>query len=212
MVDQQGSAGPGGLNDAEREDKVRLLQAAIDAYEPGQSGIGIDAEFEAALAPVKARAMHLINHRDRSAYELRSRLEALEFAPELVDHVVDLCVDSGLVDDARFAHAWVEQRSRNQKKSVSVLRQELRDKGVDHRIIEDALAQISPADQREVLDGLVAAKAAKVHKRPIDRKAYDKELRKIFGVAARRGFPESQALAAARHALDARIAELAEAS
>jgi regulatory protein len=43
---------------------------------------------------------------------------------------------------------------------------------------------------------------------PADRRDYDRALRRIVGVAARRGFPQGRSLTAARQALDARIAEL----
>jgi hypothetical protein len=43
---------------------------------------------------------------------------------------------------------------------------------------------------------------------PPDRRDYDRALRRIVGVAARRGFPQGRSLTAARQALDARIAEL----
>ena len=51
-------------------------------------------------------------------------------------------------------------------------------------------------------------KAGTVKTVPADRGEYDKALRRIVGVAARRGFPEGRSLTAARAALDERISEL----
>lgn len=158
-----------------------------------------------------AKATRLVNHRGRSVEELRRRLTATLEAdddPRLVDIVIDRCLGNGMLDDARFAGEWVRQRQRNQGKSVSVLRRELRDKGVPAPVIEEALDQISASDQDEILVGLVSRKARTVSAVPPDRADYDRALRRIVGVAARRGFPPGASLAAARSALDARIAEL----
>jgi regulatory protein len=171
----------------------------------------VDRELEKALAPLVAKATRLINHRDRSEAELRRRLtESLEEGedPRLVDTVVSRCLDNGMLDDERFAHEWVRQRQHNQKKSVSVLRRELRDKGVASAIIEDALGQVTEEDQQDILQALVTKKAATVKTVPADRAEYEKALRRIVGVAARRGFPAGAGMDAARAALDARISEL----
>lgn len=203
----------------EREDKVRRLQEAIlEAQQSANGDAIVDEELEERLAPLKAKATRLISHRDRSIEELRSRLlemtgpEGDPVEPELVDLVVDRCVANGMLDDGRFAHEWVRQRQHNQRKSVSVLRRELRDKGVASAVIEDALAQIDQADQDEILEALVTKKAGTVTTVPADRGEYEKALRRIVGVAARRGFPEGRSLQFARQALDARVAELTDGS
>lgn len=176
--------------------------------EAGELPALIDHEEEKALAPIKAKAVRLLNHRDRSAHELRSRLLDAEFDPQYVEQVVERCIANGMVDDSRFASEWVRQRQTNQKKSVAVLRRELKEKGVAGAIIDEALEQISADDQNAILDQLVTKKAASVKHVPTTRAEYDKVLRRVVGVAARRGFPQGRSLTAARQALDARIAEL----
>lgn len=199
-----GSAGP----DPEVLERLRQAVAGIGA---GETAPLVDRELEQRLAPLVAKATRLINHRDRSEAELRRRLtDALEEGedPQLVDTVIRRCLDNGMLDDARFAGEWVRQRQHNQKKSVAVLRRELRDKGVASPLIEDALSQVTEDDQEEILRGLVTKKAGTVKTVPADRGEYEKALRRIVGVAARRGFPAGQSLSAARDALDARIAKL----
>ena len=188
--------------------KIAALKEALEKMEAGQTPALIDHEEEKALAPVTAKAVRLLNHRDRSAHELRTRLRDAEFDHELVEKVVERCISNGMVDDSRFASEWVRQRQANQKKSVAVLRRELKDKGVAGVIIDEALEQVSADEQNAILDGLVAKKAASVKEVPESRADYDKALRRVVGVAARRGFPQGRSLAAARHALDARIEEL----
>lgn len=190
---------------------IDRLRRAVSEVGQGQAEPIVDRELEKKLAPLVAKATRLINHRDRSEAELRRRLtEALEEGedPRLVDTVVSRCLDNGMLDDERFAHEWVRQRQHNQKKSVSVLRRELRDKGVASPVIEDALSQVSDEDQQDILQALVTKKAGTVKTVPADRAEYDKALRRIVGVAARRGFPAGAGMDAARAALDARIGDL----
>lgn len=190
---------------------IDRLRRAVSEVGQGQAEPIVDRELEKKLAPLVAKATRLINHRDRSEAELRHRLtEALEEGeePRLVDTVVSRCLDNGMLDDERFAHEWVRQRQHNQKKSVSVLRRELRDKGVASSVIEDALGQVTEEDQQDILQALVKKKAGTVKTVPADRAEYDKALRRIVGVAARRGFPAGAGMDAARAALDARISEL----
>lgn len=211
-----GGRPPGGRSDTTPDPEVieRLRQAVEGVVRPGQqslTGALVDRELEKRLAPLVAKATRLVNHRDRSEAELRRRLtETLEEGadPRLVDTVIERCLNNGMIDDTRFAGEWVRQRQHNQRRSTAVLRRELRDKGVSPAVIEDALAQICDADQQEILRSLVTKKAGTVKAVPADRTEYDRALRRIVGVAARRGFPAGQSLTAARDALDTRITEL----
>lgn len=204
-----------GPSDRKVAASVEKLREAVAAVERGQHQAPlVDESLEERLAPLKNKATRLISHRDRSTEELRRRLTATDgidgepAEPELVDIVIERCTANGMLDDHRFATEWVRQRQKNQRKSVTVLRRELRDKGVAAPLIDEALSLIDPEDQDAVLRELVTKKAATVSSVPGDRKEYDKYLRRIVGVAARRGFPEGKSLAMARDALDARLAEL----
>lgn len=193
---------------SEREQKIDALRQAMANYSPSEGGGLVDAAEEERLAPIKAKAVRLINHRARSTEELRRRLLDADFEPEGVEEVIRRCTESRMLDDAAFACEWVRQRERNQKKSVAVLRRELQRKGIAPAVIEEALDQVDDDSQEQILQELVTKKAATIKHPPADRKEYDKALRRVVGVAARRGFPEGLALQFARHALDARVADL----
>lgn len=197
-----------GTPDAELLTKLREAVAAVGSG--GETPL-VDRELEARLAPLAKKATRLIGHRDRSVEELRHRLsESLEDGedPRLVTMIIDRCLANGMLNDERFANEWVRQRHRNQRKSVSILRRELKTKGLAPRIIEDALKQISEDDQQEILSELVKKKAGTLRNIPSNRAEQDKALRRIVGVAARRGFPPGLSLVAARRALAERISEL----
>lgn len=209
------SASDSSTSDSSTSDRIEQLQAAIAAVQRGETGEEIiDESLEERLAPLKSKATRLISHRDRSVSELRGRLaetsgpDGETVDPDLVELVVERCIANGMVDDARFATEWVRQRQHNQRKSVSVLRRELVTKGVAGHLIEEALSQVDEADQEAILDDLVTKKAGTVTTVPADRRDYERHLRRIVGVAARRGFPEGRSLTRARRALDLRIEEL----
>lgn len=185
-------------------EKIARLQAALDAYEPG-TGL-FDREHEEALAPVRKRALGLLDQRARSRSELRERLLKAEFEPQLVDEVVNDLAASGLVNDAQFASEWVRQRAARRGKSARALDMELRDKGVEGADRAAALEQISDADEERTARAVAEKAARKVNSAPADRAEYDKHLRRIVGALARRGFNQEMALRIGREALDERIA------
>ena len=189
-------------------DKIARLQEALDAYEPG-TGL-FDRKHEEALAPVRKRALGMLDQRARSRAELRERLLKAEFEPQLVDEVLDDLAGSGLLNDAQFAHEWVRQRAARRGKSARALDMELRDKGVGGADRAAALEQISDEDEEHTARAVAEKSARKVKSAPTDRAEYDKHLRRIVGALARRGFNQGMALRIAREVLNGRIAECEE--
>lgn len=190
--------------------KLAKLQEAIKAYEAGQGGQLFDRAEEEALAPVRKRALGLLDQRARSRAELRGRLIDAEFDPTLVEHVLDDLERTGLLNDAVFAREWVRQRASRRGKSARALDMELRNKGVAETVRQDALSQISVADEEAAARVVAEKKAREVKSAPSDRTEYDKHLRRIVGVMARRGYSSGLSLRLGREVLDARIAEVSQ--
>lgn len=184
--------------------KVAQLKAALEHFQPGTL---FDREEEQTLAPVRTRALRLLDQRARSKSELRSRLISAEFDPELVERVLDSLENSGLVNDAVFASEWVRQRSQRRGKSARALDMELLDKGVAEPVRQEALSQITAEDEEAAARAVAEKKAREVKAAPSDRAEYDKHLRRIVGVMARRGYSSALSLRLGREVLDARIAE-----
>ncbi|WKK61707.1 regulatory protein RecX [Corynebacterium sp. P3-F1] len=197
-------------------EKIHRLQEALDAYAAGGGTGLIDHEHEKAAAKVRERALRLLDQRARSRHELRDRLldprrvKEGEDAPDpdLVDDVLDALERAGLIDDKAFAQQWVRQRFERRGKSSAVLRRELQEKGVSAANRENALSLIDERDEQQLARTLARKKARSVKTVPADRTARDKELRRIVGVLARRGFPQSMALEIGKDALDERCREL----
>ena len=187
-------------------EKIRALQKVLEEYS-GQEPL-IDETREKALFRIRERALLLLDSRSRSRQELRDRLVKAEFEPELVDEVLDSFQRNGLVDDLAFAREWVRQRFERRGKSAAMLDVELQRKGVGDADRAEALSVIEHEDEREVARGLAVKKARQVKRVPEDRQQRDKELRRIVGVLARRGFNSGMSLQIAREALAERCAEL----
>ena len=190
-------------------EKLEKLRHALEAYESGDAGGQlIDAEAEAAKAPVRSRALGLLDQRARSRKELRDRLVAADFEPEVVDTVVDDLAGAGLVDDEAFAKEWVRQRHARRGKSARALNLELKEKGVEAADRAIALEQVTEESEEAVARQVAEKKAGTLKRVPADRHERDKFLRRIVGTLARRGYNQELVMRISIEVLDARIAEL----
>ena len=189
--------------------KLKKLRQALEAYESGDAGGQlIDTEAEAVKAPVRSRALGLLDQRARSRKELRDRLVAADFESEVVDAVVDDLAEAGLVDDEAFAKEWVRQRHARRGKSARALNLELKEKGVEAADRATALAQITEESEEAVARQVAEKKARTLKRVPADRHERDKLLRRIVGTLARRGYNQELVMRISIDVLDARIAEL----
>ena len=190
-------------------EKLEKLRRALEAYESGDAGGQlIDAEAEAAKTPVRSRALGLLDQRARSRKELRDRLVAADFEPDVVDTVVDDLAGAGLVDDEAFAKEWVRQRHARRGKSARALNLELKEKGVEAADRAIALEQITEESEEAVARQVAEKKARTLKRVPADRHERDKFLRRIVGTLARRGYNQELVMRISIEVLDARIAEL----
>lgn len=162
-----------------------------------------DAGREESKAPIRAKALRLLDQRMRSRKELVDRLSAVEeFPPAMIEEVVDDLAQSGLVNDELFASEWVRQRFANRGKSKTVLERELREKGIGSAQRAAALEQISHTAEENAARKLAAKKAATIKTVAADYKAKQKDLRRVVGVLARRGFPAELSMEIAREELE----------
>lgn len=82
------------------------------------------------------------------------------FDASLVEPVLARLIERGYVDDERFAHLWVENRSVRKGVSQKKLRLELQAKGVAQDIIENCLSE-GVRNEQEELAKVIARKAKK---------------------------------------------------
>lgn len=107
----------------------------------------------------KARnqALGQLSRRMRSEWELRDYLKRKEYAPEIIESVIEWLAEYGYVDDRKFAEAWVSNRRLFKATSSRRLRQELRQKRISDEIIDEVLSE-DETDEKQVLRELIERK------------------------------------------------------
>ena len=153
-------------------------------------GQAMDAEGlrEMELADGVARAMteahRLVDHRMRTRRELAVRLRSRGRPEDVVEEVLDRLENVGLIDDGRFARQWIEERLRSRPVGLSLLRRELRQKGIDAEVIEAALEE-SASGEGEAGRAYEALRRQTYRYARLDR---DAAHRRMVAFLGRRGF------------------------
>jgi regulatory protein len=91
-------------------------------------------------------AVALLARRPRSEQEVRRRLRQRRIASEVVEATIARLRDARLLDDAEFARAYADARSRTSPRSRRMLVQELRATGVDLAVAQDAVEEQSDVE------------------------------------------------------------------
>jgi regulatory protein len=149
-------------------------------------GDAISDEWLAALDAAEQRvnahdaALRLLSHRARSESEMRMRLKMRGFEPAAVDDEVERLRSAGLLNDAAFAQAWVEDRKRLAPRGRRMLRYELLGRGIDPRSVDQATDGID--------DETTALALARERARGSALETWDAFVTRVGGFLRRRGF------------------------
>ena len=84
-------------------------------------------------------SFRFLGHRARSIKEIEIYLTEKDFSDAIVKKVIKKLLDDKYLNDIDFTRMWVESRAKFNPKGAWVLRFELRQKGVEDSIIENAL-------------------------------------------------------------------------
>ncbi|MFZ4281867.1 recombination regulator RecX [Streptomyces rhizosphaericola] len=141
--------------------------------------------------------LRLLTGTPRTRKQLADALRKREIPDEAAEEVLARFEDVGLIDDAAFAGAWVESRHHGRGLARRALVRELRTKGVDSAVIDEAVGRLDTDQEEERARELVARKLRST--RGLDR---DKRLRRLAGMLARKGYGEGMALRVVRQALE----------
>ncbi|MEU0100591.1 recombination regulator RecX [Streptomyces sp. NPDC006267] len=141
--------------------------------------------------------LRLLTGTPRTRRQLADALRKREIPDEAAEEVLARFEDVGLINDAAFAGAWVESRHHGRGLARRALVRELRTKGVDSAVIDEAVGQLDAEREEETARELVARKLRST--RGLDR---DKRLRRLAGMLARKGYGEGMALRVVRQALE----------
>ncbi|MFM9596544.1 recombination regulator RecX [Streptomyces scabiei] len=167
----------------------------------GGSSFSSRAEKEESSGDPAERAraicLRLLTGTPRTRKQLADALRKREIPEDVADAVLSRFEEVGLIDDGAFAEAWVESRHHGRGLARRALARELRTKGVDSALIDEAVSQLDSEQEETTARELVARKLRST--RGLDR---DKRLRRLAGMLARKGYSEGLALRVVRQALE----------
>lgn len=129
-------------------------------------------------------AVRLLNYRMRTRAELRSRLARKGFQTDIVQKVIRKMRDIGLIDDSRFADAFVASKIASKPVGKRELARGLREKGVSRETAAAAIEQVCDEETQIKL----ALDAATGKMRSLERFDVSKRREKLVAFLARRGF------------------------
>ncbi|MGY3204441.1 recombination regulator RecX [Streptomyces sp. TE5632] len=179
--------------------KRRAFGEATAADGDGSSSSRAEREEPEGDPVERARAicLRLLTGTPRTRKQLADALRKREIPDEAAEEVLSRFEEVGLINDSAFADAWVESRHHGRGLARRALARELRTKGVDATLIDEAVSQLDPEQEEATARELVARKLRST--RGLDR---DKRIRRLAGMLARKGYPEGLALRVVRQALE----------
>ncbi|WP_344856839.1 regulatory protein RecX [Amycolatopsis ultiminotia] len=138
----------------------------------------------------------LLAARPRTVDELRQTLRRKGFDDETVEELLGKLDRSGLVNDAEFAETWVRNRHAHQGLSRTALVAELRRKGVDEEIANQAAEEVDRESEEERARELVRKRLGSLGS--VDEQT---AIRRLLGFLARKGYPQGLAYTVIRDEL-----------
>ncbi len=139
----------------------------------------------------RSYALRLLKVRLRSAWELRQALLRREVPADEVEDLINELTEVDLINDLRFAKAWIATRDRLSPRGGNVLRLELTQKGIDKATMQKALSLREEERKEEV--GMTEEERARLviarKERQYQHLPPEVYKRRMAGVLLRRGFP-----------------------
>lgn len=86
-------------------------------------------------------AWRIIGIRPRSVFEIRRKLRERRFDKEIIEKVIDELKKLDLLDDEKFARAWLEERLRNRPCGRFLIKKKLLEKGISEEIVNSVLEE-----------------------------------------------------------------------
>lgn len=159
------------------------------------------AQLEAAADRRSAAALVLryLRGRPRTEHQVRAKLRSRGVREAAIDSVIADLVRQGVVDDARYAVAFVAVRQAHRPMGAARLQRELVARGVPRPLAAAEAGRAATREGGELGDALAAARPRVAAAR---RLGGDRGRRRLTLFLRRRGFGTSVALAACRALLD----------
>jgi regulatory protein len=141
-------------------------------------------------------AYHYLNRRERTAAEVRRHLEQKGVDAASSDGALELLIQEGYIDDAKFAQLLVQDKRELEEWGSERISHGLLARGIDRELIEEALAD-REAEETTELERALTLLSRRFPSPPHERRERDRAL----GLLIRKGYDPELALdALAAHA------------
>ena len=131
-------------------------------------------------------AVHQLSSRSVSTVEMRTRLEAKELPPEVVEGEIEELRRVGLLDDQALAEDLVDRYSGRERWGKSAVISKLRDRGIPEQLIENAVSSIDPEAEAITVEDVARERLRKMGSLP-----RGVAHRRLFAFLQRKGFRSS---------------------
>ncbi|WP_127531704.1 RecX family transcriptional regulator [Paenibacillus kobensis] len=149
-----------------------------------------------------ALAVYYLGLSPRTGKEIQRYLSRKELEEESIAYAVDRLKQERLIDDADYAERFAKSRLRAGGKGRLLIKQELKQRGVDRGTADAAAADLDQETEQAAADRI-----AEKRWRSMSGESFDK-YRKIAQFLLRRGFPGEVAKRAVKRAMTEASAEL----
>ncbi|MDQ0337332.1 regulatory protein [Caldalkalibacillus uzonensis] len=148
-----------------------------------------EAELEAIVKEeekkkIERAGLRYLSYRPRTQSEMRVYLQQKGFDQALIEEVIVKWVGEGYLNDEAFAVQWIEERLSTKHKGRYLLRQELKEKGIDEQVIRSALSRIDHRAEQEA-----CLKLAQKRMKRYEGLEPTKRKHKLFAYLSQRGYP-----------------------
>jgi regulatory protein len=132
----------------------------------------------------------------RSRAQLEQKLAQRDCPVEVAAAVLDRMTEVGLIDDRAYAQMLVRSQHAGRGLAKRALARELRTKGIDDDLAQEALASVSDDDERGRARELVDKKL-----RAMNGLGIEVQTRRLAGMLARKGYSPNLTYAVIRDAI-----------
>ncbi|MBU1087740.1 MAG: recombination regulator RecX [Candidatus Omnitrophica bacterium] len=139
--------------------------------------------MQTELEKAKISAFRLLKFRIRSKKEMENRLKQKNFSSLIIREVLDFLSDLGYLDDLAFARSWIINRRQLKPRSKRLITYELRQKGIDSDIIEQAFGLLGNDSDFETAQELAKRKYEK-----LKQLSAQTAKQRLIGFLERKGF------------------------
>lgn len=165
---------------------------STDSEDVIEFGIKIDNEYDEASIKELIHncqykkafndACRILSARPKTRMEMENKLK-LKYDDAVIDEVVKKLQEYDYLNDTEFVRLWVEERKRLKPAGKKKIANELRAKGIEKQVVDEAIEQLIPDDLDTAVD-IIKKRISRAGGAPEDRKS----IQKLYRYLLYRGF------------------------